>query len=71
MSFTIGKGRWTVVDATGFIADCRTAFPVHAADEECLADAVDQQQESYRNASSVCMTEMITTVPKAGGAKTR
>lgn len=35
------KGRRPVADAAGFITDWRTVFPVHAADEECLADAVD------------------------------
>lgn len=35
------KGKRTVADAAGFVADWRTIFTIHAADEECLADAMD------------------------------
>lgn len=35
------KGKRTVADATGFVADWRTVFAIHAADEECMADAMD------------------------------
>lgn len=35
------KGKSTVGDAAGFVADWRSVFTVHAADEECLADAGD------------------------------
>jgi predicted nucleic acid-binding protein len=35
------KGKRTVGDATGFVTDWRTVFTVHAADEECLAEAME------------------------------
>ena len=35
------KGKRTVADAAGFVTDWRTVFTIHAADEECLADAMD------------------------------
>lgn len=35
------KGKRTVADAAGFVADWRAVFTIHAADEACLADAMD------------------------------
>jgi predicted nucleic acid-binding protein len=35
------KSKRTVADAAGFVADWRTVFTIHAADEECLAGAID------------------------------
>ena len=40
------KGKRTPADAAGFIADWRAVFPVHAADDACLADAIDAVRQN-------------------------
>jgi predicted nucleic acid-binding protein len=57
------KGKRSLADAAGFIADWRAVFAIHAADEACLTEAIDAVE---RNALSFWDALLWAAARRAG-----